>query len=274
MEIRADGVHNIHLENEKETLLITLYAKALDYHSKHSILNDKKSAELVNAIDYDFEKLNRFPNGNLMVVRAKQFDTWLADFLQIHPNATVLNLGCGLDTRVSRINPSSNVSWFDVDYPEVIKIRKQFYSNRDGYEMIASSVTEEGWLEKIPSDKPVMIIAEGLLEYFTVEEVKTLLNRLTNHFVHGQIAFDVMNSFAIESGKESLKEVIGAEHRWAVDDTNEVDQLNGKMKKIADLSIFESTFISQLPLKYRFIYALMYRISNFRNMIRLLLYRF
>jgi hypothetical protein len=83
-----------------------------------------------------------------------------------------------------------------------------------------------------------------------------------------------MNSFAIESGKESLKEVIGAEHRWAVDDTNEVDQLNGKMKKIADLSIFESTFISQLPLKYRFIYALMYRISNFRNMIRLLLYRF
>ncbi|WP_223812839.1 class I SAM-dependent methyltransferase [Geobacillus sp. 47C-IIb] len=169
MEIRADGVHNIHLENEKETLLITLYAKALDYHSKHSILNDKKSAELVNAIDYDFEKLNRFPNGNLMVVRAKQFDTWLADFLQIHPNATVLNLGCGLDTRVSRINPSSNVSWFDVDYPEVIKIRKQFYSNRDGYEMIASSVTEEGWLEKIPSDKPVMIIAEGLLEYFTVE---------------------------------------------------------------------------------------------------------
>lgn len=240
MVSNSDKTHKIHLEKEKETLLITLYAKALDSYSNKSILHDKKAAEFVKMIDYDFEKLNNFGNGNLMVVRAKQIDTWLKEFLEINPYATVLNLGCGLDTRISRINPHSNVNWFDVDYPEVIKVRKLFYSDRDGYNMIASSVTESNWLETIPNNKPVMIIAEGLLEYLTEDEVKTLLNRLTGYFSQGQVAFDIMNSFAIKSGKESLKETTGAEHKWAVDDIHEVDRFDSKLTRIAGLSVFKS----------------------------------
>lgn len=274
MVLNSNKIYKVHLEKEKETLLITLYVKALDNLSKHSILNDKKACELVDMIDYNFEKLNSSGNSNIMVVRAKQLDTWLERFLKIYPNANVLNLGCGLDTRVSRINPQSNVNWFDIDYPEVIKVRELFYSNRDGYKMIASSVNELNWLENIPTNRPVMIIAEGLLEYLTADEVKLLLNRLTSYFPHGQIAFDVMNSFAIKSGKESLKETTGAEHKWAVDDINEVDNLNSKFKRIANLSVLGSKYTHKLSLKYRLIYAIMYFVPNFRNMIRLLLYKF
>jgi O-methyltransferase involved in polyketide biosynthesis len=167
--------HKINLEKEKETLLITLYAKALDSRSKNPILNDTKAEEIVNMIDYDFDKVSGFGN-EIMVVRAKQLDTWLNEFLKIYPEATVLNLGCGLDTRISRINRPSTVHWFDVDFPEVIELRRLFYSNQAGYEMIASSVTELNWLERIPRDKPVMIIAEGVLEYLTEDEIKILLN--------------------------------------------------------------------------------------------------
>ena len=179
-----------------------------------------------------------------------------------------------MQTRISRINPQSNVSWFDVDYPDVIKVRKLFYSNRDGYEMIESSVTEPQWLENIPKDKPVMIIAEGVLEYLSVDEVKILLSRLTSHFPQGQIAFDIMNSFAIKSGKESLKETTGAEHKWAVDDIHEVDKLNSRLKRINELSVFGFKNSYKLPLKYRVIYAIMYFIPSFRNMMRMLLYKF
>ncbi|MFC7393831.1 class I SAM-dependent methyltransferase [Scopulibacillus cellulosilyticus] len=271
--MELNKTHKIHLEKEKETLLITLLAKALDNQQKDPILNDKKAEELVNMIDYDFEKLNGFGN-NIMVIRAKQLDIWLSEFVDSHQNTTVLNLGCGLDTRVSRINPQENSSWFDVDYPEVIEVRKFFYSNQNGYEMIPSSVTELDWLEKVPRNNPVMIIAEGLLEYLTEDEVKTLLNRITGYFSHGQIAFDVMNSFAINSGKESLKETTGAEHKWMVDDILEVDKLNPKLKRVASLSIFKSKYIHKLPLKNRLIYAAMCLFPSFRNMLRLLLYKF
>lgn len=271
---KPDKPHKVHLEKEKETLLITLYAKALDSLLENSILKDKKALELVEMIDYDFEKLNSLGNGNIMVVRAKQLDTWLNQFLELHPDVIVLNLGCGLDTRISRINPGPDITWFDVDYPEVIELRRYFFSEQQGYKMIASSVNEPGWLESIPGDRPAMIMAEGLLEYLTEDEVKTLLNRLTAHFAEGRITFDIMNSFAINSGKESLKETTGAEHKWAVDDINDVDKLNDKLKRIDSLPIFKSPYINKLSLKYRLIYALMSAVPGFRDMISLLLYEF
>jgi O-methyltransferase involved in polyketide biosynthesis len=273
MNLQPDKIHKVHLAKEKETLLITLYAKALDSYTPKPILHDQKAAELVATINYDFEKLS-FGNGNIMVIRAKQLDTWLQEFLKTYPEASVLNLGCGLDTRISRIDPQTNVNWFDVDYPEVIDVRKLFYANRPGYTMISSSVTEFGWLETIPNNKPVMILAEGLLEYLTQAEVKTLLSRLTGYFPQGRIAFDVMNSFAITSGKENLKETTGAEHKWAVNDLHAVDRLNNKLERIAGLSVFKSRYVRNLPLKYRLIYATMSAVPAFRDMIRLLLYRF
>ena len=272
--LKSDTHHKIHLEKEKETLLITLYAKALDYGKKHPILNDQKAAELVEMIDYDFENLNRFGNRDIMVVRAKQLDKWLFDFLKLNATATVINLGCGLDTRVSRINPQQGITWFDVDYPEVIEVRKLFYSNSAGYQMIASSVTEPNWFDNIPKTEPVIVIAEGILEYLTEAEVKILFNRITDTFPHGQIAFDVMNSFAIKSGKEDLKKTTGAEHKWAVDHIQAVEKLDLKFKKIKNISILKSKYMRKMNMKYRLLYAILSVIPNFRNMIRLLMFQF
>ncbi len=265
--------HKVNLENDKETLLITLQAKALDSRSIHTILNDKKAEEIMRMIDYDFEKLKSFGN-EIMVVRAKQLDAWLEAFLEVNQNATVLNLGCGLDTRVSRLNPSSVGTWFDVDYPDVIELRKLFFPPKPGCEMISSSVTDPNWLEHIPRERPVMIIAEGLLEYLTQDEVKTLLNRLTSYFPHGRIAFDVMNSFAVKSGKNQLKETTGAVHKWIVDDVRTVDRLDPKLDRMDSLSVFNSKYIHNLPMKVRLVYAALCLIPRFRNMIRLLQYKF
>lgn len=265
--------HKVNLTKEKETLLITLQAKAKDSFSKHPILNDKKAAEILQMINYDFEKLSHFGN-EMMVIRAKQLDTWLQDFIKRNPNGTVLNLGCGLDTRITRINPPSTVKWFDVDFPEVIELRTSFFTNQEGYEMISSSVTELNWLEHIPKNQPTMIIAEGMLEYLSEDQVRDLFNRLTSYFSQGQIAFDVMSSFAVNSGKDSLKETTGAVHKWTVDDITDVDKLDSELNRVACLSVFKSKNIHKLPLKTRFLYSTMGMIPSFRNMIRLLLYKF
>jgi len=71
----------VHLTEEKETLFITLYAKALDNRSRHPILNDKTADDLIKTIDYDFTKLKGFGN-NVIVIRAKQFDEWIKEFIK------------------------------------------------------------------------------------------------------------------------------------------------------------------------------------------------
>ncbi len=263
----------VNLTKEKETLLITLYAKALDSRSKNSILHDWKAEEMIQMIDYDFEKLKNFGN-DMMVIRAKQLDAWLSAFLKKHPDATILNLGCGLDTRYARINPPLTVHFFDVDFPEVIQLRKFFFSNKKGYEMISSSVNETDWLHQIPKDKPTMIIVEGMLEYLTAVEVKDLLNRLTTYFPNGQIAFDVMNAFAINSGKKQLKETTGAIHKWTVNHLQEVDQMDSTLNRIASLSVLKSKYMKRLPLKTRMLYTFLCLIPSFKDMLRLVMYRF
>ncbi len=266
-------LHKISLTEEKETLLITLYAKAFDNRSKHPILHDTKADEIAAQIEYDFAKLLGFDHGNLTVLRAKQLDEWLRAFLKTNPQGVILNLGCGLDTRITRIHPSPDVSWFDVDYPEVIALRQQFYANHDGYTMIGSSVTDARWFALIPKTRPVMIIAEGLLEYLTADEVQTLLTRLTDAFPHGEIAFDVINSFA-QRAVLRLRKTTGVEHTWAVDTPDAVEQLNPKLKRIADQPIFSSPYRRELPWHFRILYSMLALFPSVKTMLRLLHYQF
>ena len=79
--------------------------------SKNPILSDKFADEVVRRIDFDFEKL-KSPKGNSisLPIRAKHLDNWTRKILATNPESTVLNLGCGLDSRVFRVSLSGQYS--------------------------------------------------------------------------------------------------------------------------------------------------------------------
>ncbi|MBV9847554.1 MAG: class I SAM-dependent methyltransferase [Kutzneria sp.] len=177
----------------QSTMLVTLLLRALESKDKEPILDDHFAAEAVDRIDYDWKKLdkpsitrNRFG----VALRAKQFDDWAADFLRRNPDATVLHLACGLDSRVFRLDLPAGVRWFDLDLPDVMELRRALYDEADNYRMIAASVTDEAWLDEIPPTKPALIIAEGLLMYLHEADVRGLLRRLTDRFATGELIFD------------------------------------------------------------------------------------
>ena len=271
MKIMAAG--KIQLTEEKETLFIPLYGKAMDFRSKHSVLNDHTASDIVERIGIDLSKHKR-PGGRISAVRAKQYDAWAKDFFAKNANAVAIHLGCGLDARAIRIEPPVSVMWFDVDFPEVIDLRRKFFPETVGYRMIASSITTEDWLEAIPFDRPALIIAEGVFEYLSRAEVTTLLDRLTDHFSHGQIAFDIMNSASSGSRKEKLKETTGATIRWTVDDIGEADKLNPRLTRVETVPLFKSAFMGELPLGFRVIFGLVALLPKLRNGMRLLRYEF
>lgn len=220
------ATETITLTEEKETLLITLYGKASESHLPDSLLKDRFAAEAVSKIDYDFSRLKL--DRDLMIgvaMRAHILDGWTRDFLERHPNATVLHLGCGLDSRVFRIDPGPGIRWFDLDYPEVIDLRRRLYPQRENYTLIGSSVTDTAWLELIPKDRPAMIVAEGLLPYLVLEEVHKLLQRLTTHLPSGELAFDGYNSLGLRFLR-NLPSVraTGAKLHWPLDDLRELEQ--------------------------------------------------
>ncbi|TGR96033.1 class I SAM-dependent methyltransferase, partial [Mesorhizobium sp. M2E.F.Ca.ET.209.01.1.1] len=116
--------------------------------------------EAVKKIDYDFSKLK--VDGNLglgFAIRAATLDAQVEDFLDRNPDAIVLHLGCGLDTRIFRVDPPRSVDWFDVDYPDVIDLRRRLYPPRERYHLIGSSVTEPEWLAEVPRNRSAMVVA-------------------------------------------------------------------------------------------------------------------
>jgi O-methyltransferase involved in polyketide biosynthesis len=149
------------------TNLVTLYLRAYESRSRRPVLGDHAAAEAVDRIDYDFKRIHRTSlpatNQYLVTLRAKQLDDWCADYLRRQPDAVVLHLGCGLDGRAVRRTPPSSVLWFDLDQPGVIELRRRLYEDTEQYRMIGSSVTDPGWLDQIPTGRPTLVVAEGLL---------------------------------------------------------------------------------------------------------------
>jgi O-methyltransferase involved in polyketide biosynthesis len=233
----------IHLTKERETYLTTMYGKALDSRVENSILGDKYADEIVHKIDFDFDSLHLASGGAITLpMRAKHLDGWTREFLAAQPISTVLNLGCGLDSRVFRIDPPSTVRWYDLDLPDVIELRKQLYPDRHDYEMIASSVTELHWLDSIPGDRPVMVVAEGLMQHLPKLAVIAIFNRITQQFSSGQIIFDaysrlttgVINLMVKLTSLRSKPTDAGAavELPWGLNDPHEFENLVLRLKLV------------------------------------------
>jgi O-methyltransferase involved in polyketide biosynthesis len=230
----------------------------------------------VDLVDYDFASI-KFPKIEplAIAIRAKQFDVWTCGWIADNPESTVLHLGCGLDSRVFRVDPPSTVRWFDIDYPEVIDLRRQLYPERPGYCMLGSSLLEPGWLEGIPDDLPAMVVAEGVMMYLPASGAGPLLARLADHFPSGRMAFDALSTAGTRmAGADRAVSATGAEFGWGLDDPDDVKKFAPKMELIAELSSSQLPGHERLPLVMRALVRVMEPFPKLRRLNRLLLYRF
>lgn len=268
----------VHFTKEKETMLVTLYGRALETDAKDPILRDPAAKEAVRRIDYDFKSLNVKWNDILAIAaRAKVFDLWVEEFLANNPKATVLHLGCGLDSRVYRIDPSSDVSWFDVDFPEIIDLRKRLFPERAGYQMIGSSVTGADWLNQVPTDRPTLVVAEGLMYYLKEDEVQSLVKRIVECFPSGQIMFDATSKLYLKMQKTNVGiSATGAKLWWGMDDPRELETWNPRIQLVTNLSVMDKDFpsIKKMSGGMRAILRILALIPAMKNMGLMLRYNF
>ncbi len=223
----------VRITKDKETYLPTVYGKAMDSRSKNPILGDKFADEALGKIDFDFNKIYVKGSEISVAIRAKHLDGWTREFLVANPTATVLHLGCGLDARVFRINPPATVRWYDVDMPDVIDIRRKIYPERHDYQLIGSSVTDLRWLDQIPGDRPVLVVAEGLMSYLTENDVVKLFNRITEKFPHGDIIFDVHSSLMNWVMNRVLaRNKVGFSLHWSMGDPHKLEKQVPRLKLI------------------------------------------
>jgi O-methyltransferase involved in polyketide biosynthesis len=243
----------VDLTGEKATLLATLYGRALDARSPRPILGDELAAEVIGRIDHDFTKTGiSARTAPAVALRARFIDGWAGEFLAAHPGATVLHLGCGLDTRFHRLAPPPAVRWYDVDYPEVIELRRRLFPERPGYAAIGSSVTELAWLDRVPGDRPVLVVAEGLLYYLDPAEGRALLRAIVDRFPGGEFVFDAMNRRGI--GMQRLNRPVqkaGATLRWSIEGPGDLLSIHPRLRCLTATSAFDIEGFDRLSAPHR-----------------------
>jgi O-methyltransferase involved in polyketide biosynthesis len=180
------------LSDVSETMLMTLYARALESRRPDALARDPRAEELVARIDYDFAHFQINADDQVVPsLRLQQLDRIVRAFMAAHPDSVVVHIGCGLDTRFDRVD-NGQVLWYDLDLPPVIEMRRKLLAETPRYTMIASSALDLAWLDGVDvhPGKSFLFIAEGVLMYFPEAEVRRLVLALRERFAGAELAFD------------------------------------------------------------------------------------
>lgn len=201
-----------------ETLLIALYARAQEMRQPQPLLRDEAAVALVARLDYDFGHIRLLPHDQAgIVLRVRQFDRWTQAFMARQPGAAVVNIGCGLDTRFERIDDGC-VAWYDLDLPEVMAVRQRLLPERERGHSLATSVFEMAWMDAIrPTSPPPLFVAEGVLAYFTEDQVRRLVLGLRERFPGAELITDAYSPFMVWTHNWELRaNRVEARLHWAL----------------------------------------------------------
>ena len=236
------------LSGVPETLLIPLYNRAMESQRPDAIIKDEKAVELVTQMGLDFSRVKQVRMtrmlGVMRIIFAREFDRYVRDFLARHPDAIVVHIGCGLDTRFERVaERDGRVEWYDLDVPDVIDLRRKLISGEAGrYHLLGCSVLEDAWMEavKAQAPRPILFLAETVFLYFTEAQVKRLVLTLRGRFPGAELVFDGWKPFEIWIANRYLSNsAFAGLMRWGLWSGREIEAWGSGIRLLDEWSFFD-----------------------------------
>lgn len=226
-----------------QTLLIPLLSRARITLAYANLLNDPKAVEVVKILSGHFPEIGDIRSifndlGN--AARARTMDDAIKNYVQEHPTATIVNLGAGFDSAFSRID-NGKISWFDIDLPAVIEIRKIILPETDRSHCIACSILDDTWMREInPAKNGLFVFAGGVLPYFSEQEVKGLVGTLADVFPGSEFMFDVVSRLGRFYSHQQIRKagISSAPMRWVVDHQNDLHKWDSRIFVLAHIPMF------------------------------------
>lgn len=244
--------HEVQLGDVQQTLFIPLAARAREARKRKPLLRDPMAVRIIDSVRYDTKTYGSGWGGRVTVLRTMIFDSWVRAFLTEHPQGTVVELGCGLNTRFERVD-NGTVRWVDVDLPDTVALRGEFFDDTDRRTTVAASLLDEDWWQVV-ADRPgpYCFVAEGVLVYLAQDDVERTLRGLATRFPGALIAFDTYrNAMVANQHRIAERRHMPARWAWGVDDPTSLGRLGLDVVESATVTRPSPAVRDQLPLGQR-----------------------
>ena len=257
------------MNSVNKTLYIPLYGKA--YVSRKGIILDDKWAEKIwDAEGFSLKGKSKSKwLAYYMGIRSAVFDGWVKEKMAEMPDAVIIHIGCGMDSRAMRVGTCGH-TWYDVDFSEVISERKKYFTENAEYKMLVGDAVDKAWLDKISETKSAIVVMEGISMYLSPDETKGVLENLGAHFDNVALLMDCYSVLAAKMSKyKNPINDVGVTKVYGVDDPKAfcgsldfageremtpaeyINQLNGSEKRIFE-KLYAGNFAKKLYRMYEY----------------------
>ena len=172
-----------------DTALMVAACRAHENELEDAFVHDPFAARLAG--ERGIAILRALPHANVarlgLAVRTRFVDELLMDALASYPIATVLSIGCGLDTRPWRMDLPQNLRWIEIDFAEVLDYKDRLMSGetarcrRERLSVDVNDAAQRRAMYECGSASSALIITEGLLLYLSAATVNALAAEAARH---------------------------------------------------------------------------------------------
>ncbi|MGX8720485.1 MAG: class I SAM-dependent methyltransferase, partial [Eubacteriales bacterium] len=191
--------YHIEKNTVQETLVIPLFGRLVCSEHFPELFSDPEAKRICDSLDYDFaEKRRKMESAaglfGALEVAQRQYDLRceVEDYLKKHPQAAVVNLGCGLDDTFSKVD-NGRCRGYNIDLPDVIRVRDDLLPAGEREMNLACDLNDYSWMDQIDAGGGAVFFAAGVFYYFRTAEVKRLFRAMAERFSGGVLAFDACN---------------------------------------------------------------------------------
>jgi O-methyltransferase involved in polyketide biosynthesis len=184
----------------QETLVIPLFGRLICSEHYPALFSDESAKRICDSLDYDFDEKRKkmesvFGLFGALEVAQRQYDLQceVTDYLEKHPSAAVVNLGCGLDDTFRKAD-NGQCRGYNLDFPDVTAIRNEILPPGEREENIGCDLNDFRWMDKINAENGAVFFAAGVFYYFRTEEVRKLFCAMAERFPGSEVCFDSCNA--------------------------------------------------------------------------------
>ena len=246
----------IELGPVQETLLIPLLGRAVETGKTNGLLKDPRAVEILEQLDYDFEKWRGIQSLVGASLRTRLFDEEVEAFLAVHPEGTVVEIGAGLNTRYERLD-NGRAHWLELDLPDSMALRRQFFADTERRRMVAASALDTDWLDEVAAlPGPTCFVSEAVLIYLEGTEVEAVVRGLAGRFPGSWFLTDTSSTAMVDgqASHDAMRHLSPASwFRWKCDDPRSIQPWGLRLDRSRTFLDAPDALRRRLPLPFRLV---------------------